>query len=723
MKKLSLILAVSLLCGAFSGCSYRIDRHTVEPLPTEEPLPAEESEPTPTPDPGLDGTELSEEERLNRVLLSFSREEQQYRSADGSAVLLDYGCTVPCVTIPGREESAEAVNAALTAMKDEFDNAPDNEDIAPGIEGMKKAAQEHYDELNTDSAPELWTPYAKDRSVSVSRGDAAVISLIFDDCSDMGGAHGFTFRFGASYDTETGAALGFDDLSLNPQALRDFCTQYVTELIRSGSYADAGFEENYAEVIKGIPDGKQWYLSSRGLVLVANPYDIAPYAAGRFDFCIPYSKLEGLLENRYLPLSRSAVQGGMEGAIENESSRSREALLSLERDGGEGEVFLLWAEHTVYDVRLCETSYDPHTGGFEAGRELLFAGRMNHGEFFRVTAYIPEIIPDLMISWSLPDGSRQDLLISQSGKDGSLLLIDPISLELLPVNMTDTLPASFDLDSDGEYEELTLTRNEELGETRYTLRLLDDLTVTSVETRLTDIDAVWFTDLEHDSTAEILISGREKDGAAAIYLFTLTDGVRIAGFDAASDPFPPETPDDGSGEASGDEKEKKDDKSEEKKNGERRAAPAPSAEGMLNALSEKGFLMLRSFPFLGGQAAQGLITVNEGSTLVFSEENAYWEFVGDDLQRRLGKELTAKNEKDEDVVLEVDAVITLLGTNGTDKLYIRSSEGELLTLSLAENKTDAEGEEEKIVWMIGGEKEAEALLAIGEEETGETPAE
>ena len=45
---------------------------------------------------------------------------------------------------------------------------------------------------------------------------------------------------------------------------------------------------------------ERWYLSTSGLVLFSNPYELGPFFAGEIEFTIPYSDLEGMdLKERY----------------------------------------------------------------------------------------------------------------------------------------------------------------------------------------------------------------------------------------------------------------------------------------------------------------------------------------------------------------------------------------------------------------------------------------
>lgn len=90
----------------------------------------------------------------------------------------------------------------------------------------------------------------------------------------------------------------------------------------------------------------------------------------------------------------------------------------------EGQKLLFWADDTVKDITFTEVEYH-ETDGFEEKALLYKLDQLRPDTAIRLTYYLPETVPNLKLGFTLKDGSRMEFLIAQSGKDGSILLIDP----------------------------------------------------------------------------------------------------------------------------------------------------------------------------------------------------------------------------------------------------------------------------------------------------------
>ena len=113
MKNRSLI-ALILTLALLGGCSYRVTGKTSTPEPSTAPSTSSATPPaidTQT-EPGL-----SEEELLHRVLVSFRYEQKQYTHETDNALLLDYSCVTPEVTLPGLEQQEKAIRAVLEKLR------------------------------------------------------------------------------------------------------------------------------------------------------------------------------------------------------------------------------------------------------------------------------------------------------------------------------------------------------------------------------------------------------------------------------------------------------------------------------------------------------------------------------------------------------------------------------------------------------------------------------
>ena len=74
---------------------------------------------------------------------------------------------------------------------------------------------------------------------------------------------------------------------------------------------------------------------------------------------------------------------------------------------------ILSAEETVYDVRI-----------YSAERMLWQRNYLTTGEGVEVISSIPDVLPNIAISYRLSDGTQVMRGIFQSGKDGSIILTE-----------------------------------------------------------------------------------------------------------------------------------------------------------------------------------------------------------------------------------------------------------------------------------------------------------
>lgn len=508
-KTISILIICSFL---LSGCSYRVFKDA-ELQPTMLPAvetPSVES-PDPTPDPGL-----SEEEARNRVLVGYMDQQESYPDEDGST-LLEFACRTPQIQIPGLEAEETAINAMLIKLTETYIQGGGEGDVELGVEALLRDAQE----LRKEMGEENWVPFAKELSVYVARGDAAVLSFVYDGYTNMAGAHGTITRRGMNFDVEAGRELLFADLAADEQALRDLCLQVMKEET-AALKESRGLYDDYESILPQLIKDGNWYFSDRGLVIIANQYDIAPYAAGRFDFCISYKSLSGVLYERWQRPAKEIVQGGMDGSLASmQPLGSSEALADLKL-ADEGEEIVLWANNSVYDVRINRVLHKEESGGFAADTEYFYASRMDDGEFLRLLVNLPDGIPNLSVSWRLPEGTLQRLLLSQSGVDGSLLLIDPASMDTLPpLKLLPGDNAWRDLNRDGLGESVEFKATDSGCE----LTVACNGELLSKNFDYTEEQVLWIANADGNSHMELLVSGKKSDGSYETRVFRVGENI------------------------------------------------------------------------------------------------------------------------------------------------------------------------------------------------------
>ena len=110
------------------------------------------------------------------------------------------------------------------------------------------------------------------------------------------------------------------------------------------------------------------------------------------------------------------------GAMSDIPDGSLEILDRVETSA-DGSEICLQANGTVFDVLLSSVYYEDYSNSFSEGDPLWFSSYMQNNAV-QICTVVPEGIPDLMLSYRTSDGETKRQLISQSGLDGSYLLVD-----------------------------------------------------------------------------------------------------------------------------------------------------------------------------------------------------------------------------------------------------------------------------------------------------------
>ena len=457
---------------------------------------------TPTPAAAEETAAPSPE---GRVTVRIGHEQAEYREDGADTVIFRFSADRPQVTVEGREDVSAAVNAALEKDYLEFVNGGEGEGLS-GKEGFLAAAREDYALHAADGLPGYFTPFYLERAVSVTRADDRVICLTFSDGAYTGGAHGYTGLWSECFDARTGEKLRLEDLSDDPAGFRERCADRIREDSRGGEHtalAMGGYFPDYEQSLPGLLREGNWYLNEEGIVVVANPYEIAPYASGLIEFTLPYDWLRGQIREEYLPAAAREP-----GALSGEIVETAPASDFLVDDGtnGQGACVLFTAEGPVEDVRLSRVSYAEYGSGFWETGTLWLASRLDDGQTLLLRTWFGDVFPTLKLSWKLEGGEREAYLLFQSGKDGSLVMMEDDPVSGFPAEVSGRLPMDVDLDGDGRNERLELTNTPRNGGTHWQLTV-DGRTAGDAYALDAELISLWLADLDGDGVTEILFSG------------------------------------------------------------------------------------------------------------------------------------------------------------------------------------------------------------------------
>lgn len=332
------------------------------------------------------------------MTVSYGFEDEELKSDDGTTY---YRQSLGTATVRSKDErAAERINSSLAELYVRF---------GADAEYTRRVAEDQ-----TDGEQIALSYYC---APSVTRCDTRVLSAVFDVSQDIGGIHADSTRTSRSYNADNGSLLTLADIAKNEEQIKTFIKNYVIGLAAGDDYKEGGVSilfDDFESTIKDLVDaGANWYFSDGGLVFYANPYDIAPYSRGVLLFEIPYSALEEFIDEGFMPVEYEGENGMLLADDGDKLDRSSLNILGTVTVDEDGQSVVLSAEETVYNVKI-----------YTSGRMLWQRNYLTTGEGVEVKSFIPDAQPSIAVSYELADGTEIVRGIFQSGKDGSILLVD-----------------------------------------------------------------------------------------------------------------------------------------------------------------------------------------------------------------------------------------------------------------------------------------------------------
>ena len=430
-KKVISLLLCAALALSLAACSTKPET-SAEPTAAADPTPVppvSSPEATAEPDPVV--------KNLNVPIVSVRRENEDFYTADNAALLLVYAAAEPSVSMNGNDAAAAAINETLHKQYTDFSAGVESSDeyAVSGKESYLAAARDDLAWQTENGNAAGFSSYSLMRQTNVRYNARYLLSLTYDDTSFMGGAHGYTGRYGHTFDIRTGRELTLADLADNYDAFLSAAVEQLRDISYGAEYAAYGLNEGYEDQLAGLFREGNWYFNDEGLVLIANPYELASYAAGRIEFTLPYAWLAYQIKADYLPAEREA-----DGTLTAELSESADAAGSATYvydtgTGGLGACVTFTASGTVEDIALNAVTYLEYSNLYRVDGTLWYAERLSDGESVCVQTWIPDVMPNLAISWRDSEGEHTKY-ISQSGMDGSLILMDGEPYAERPLNIS-----------------------------------------------------------------------------------------------------------------------------------------------------------------------------------------------------------------------------------------------------------------------------------------------
>lgn len=421
MKRITALILTCCLLAALTACgSGELYIHDAP----ETPAPAPVSEPTAAvtePDPQV--AELLGEP----VILNIRNVTENFPAPDGSErVILTYGYDHVEVYLESAPDAAGAINQVLATQDEIYYSGSGNGD---GVNAYLELATDNF-ALSLEHETGINPEFSCMRSALIDRADSRVISLRYRTNSYTGGAHGLYTDRVSVFDTASGRQLSFDDLSADRSALEELLLKNMDEKLHNDvrylpilDYMttfnpDLDLEETLRALFR---DGS-WSLDSEGLTVFSDVYELGSYADGIVRFTVPYAELKGVLNEAWMPFPQPA-DGSLRIMDLNDRDGSTVQLVDKVTIADKGAQFRIFAEGTVYDVSLDSVTYISDDVGFYRTETHWYCSYLSNVGV-QVQTHIPAGMPDLMVAYRDVNGERHNYLVTQSGEDGTVLLLE-----------------------------------------------------------------------------------------------------------------------------------------------------------------------------------------------------------------------------------------------------------------------------------------------------------
>lgn len=382
--------------------------------------PVESQAPEAPAVPEADGT---------RVFVSFTADtKESYDPQNGTELILTFSSVVPRVTIAGSDgAAAEKINNALGLIEETYYTGNDyGYGTATGYNMMLELAEDNYSYVVGNKLEGVPLQLSASRTVSVSRADGAVVSLLYNDYEFTGGVHGNYGTRSFVFDTQTGELLTLDNLSADPAALKEVLLTKMQAAIdedKDGYYSNhVDPSLDLASALPALLREGSWNLTDTGLEIFSSLYELGPYAAGITEFTIPYDELGGVLDSKWIPAAKSGSGSLSISPMDTVDDGTVEIAARVTADA-DGQEYCLKAEGTVYDVTISRGMFAEQ---FYKNMDIWHASVLSDNAV-QLQLTLPEGLPDTMISYTDAAGETHELFVT--GNESGIQLTDPSSVQ------------------------------------------------------------------------------------------------------------------------------------------------------------------------------------------------------------------------------------------------------------------------------------------------------
>ena len=422
MKKTVALILLTAFCLSFSACGV-LEKPLPTPAPTEAPTPAPTPEPTPepTPIPTPVATPLVPQEQ--RVIVTIDKTSLQAMDPQsGETCILSFSYDTPMIEMEDNPSAAEAINEYIALQSEAYYTGEDYGDgYGTGYNNMLTLAEDNYLYQIESNAEYPNLEMSADRSATVLRNDGIVLSLLFQDYSYTGGAHGLMVSRACCFDAGTGALLTLDSVSVDPEGFKAFLADAMLAEVQSDPELQERIylsEEELVPALQALVREGSWFFDYDSMVFFSDDYELSSHAAGPISFRIPYDSAAAFLYPRYIP-EAGAASAVLHVLPAEDMVEGNTEIVDMVKISDTGASLYLIVSGAASDVRLTSVMFSDRF--YETAQ--LWSCSVMRDCAVQIETDIPDGMPNLKISYRTQDGLK-NLYLTESGEDGSLILMD-----------------------------------------------------------------------------------------------------------------------------------------------------------------------------------------------------------------------------------------------------------------------------------------------------------
>ena len=426
----------------------------------------------------------------------------------------------PTVFMSERSEAADKINESLRAMETEYTTKTYQDNYG------------HYTQNIGDGTAQGLSAFSMSRTIRSERADSSIVSLRIVDRASLGTTSTLKIS-GSTFNSQTGEEIKLADLGDSGEKIVNAVSEKIlVSFNEDPKYQGVFFNEGYSETIKSLVSDGHWYLSADGIVIIANPGEIADAAAGFYEFTVSYDELGDVINKDFIPSSDlSGSEGDVSVAFTADSKASDLTLLGSAA-ATDIKSLLLSASGNVYDLDVYTINYNESAKTYTLVKQLLACSDMSDGAALAINTELEGTTPAMVVRFKLADGTHEIRLLSLD-ENGAVKVTNPYASAGIVI--TSRLPYSGDIDGDNK-EETISTSTDAQGLT--VLNVESSGSTAEAATGIKEVSSIRLFDLDGDGVREIYIDGKDANGqaitCAAFYSAAETQPLHLALFDSQS---------------------------------------------------------------------------------------------------------------------------------------------------------------------------------------------